>query len=231
MAKSNLTELQRNTWLGRIYGRLTVMENPAKYQLKIECLCSCGKTKIVAKSSLCSGATTSCGCFNKEVVSDMRSTHKSSYTPMYRVWAGMVNRCTNPNNSSFDMYGGRGITVCERWLHDFPAFLEDMGERPTSKHQIDRIDNFKGYSKDNCRWLTCTENTRNTRRNVKLNLFGEYLTVSEWSLRFNISSFTIYNWAKVKSEIEIENAIKSHKNFCNAEKLRLERELNGTTTN
>jgi hypothetical protein len=75
----------------------------------------------------------------------------------------MIQRCTNPKNPGFRHYGGRGITVCERWLNSFPTFVSDMGPKPTARHSIDRRDNERGYSPDNCRWATASEQARNQR--------------------------------------------------------------------
>ena len=80
--------------------------------------------------------------------------------PLYTVWQSMKRRCDSPNNRAYHRYGGRGITVCERWLHDFHAFVADMGERPNGT-SIDRIDNDKGYSPENCRWSTLSEQQLN----------------------------------------------------------------------
>jgi hypothetical protein len=81
----------------------------------------------------------------------------------YSIWSTMIQRCTNPKNKRYEYYGGRGITVCERWISSFENFIEDMGYKPSSKHSIDRIDNNKGYSPDNCRWGTIQEQSRNKR--------------------------------------------------------------------
>lgn len=90
-----------------------------------------------------------------------------SNTPEHRVWRGMQERCYNARRQDWPDYGGRGITVCDRWRDSFETFLADMGPRPSPKHSVDRIDNAKGYEPGNCRWATATEQARN-RRNVKL---------------------------------------------------------------
>lgn len=89
--------------------------------------------------------------------------HGLVYTPEYDVWQGMKARCGNPTHIGYSRYGGRGITVCDEWLHDFERFYTDMGPRPTDKHQLDRTDNDKGYSPDNCRWVSPGENALNKR--------------------------------------------------------------------
>lgn len=87
-------------------------------------------------------------------------THGASLTPEYRTWAAMRQRCLNPRSSRYPTYGGRGITICERWSN-FTAFLADMGPRPSPDHSLDRIDNDKGYEPSNCRWATRSQQQRN----------------------------------------------------------------------
>jgi len=94
-----------------------------------------------------------------------QTTHKMTYSKIYRTWIAMLSRCRDPNNNNYPNYGGRGITVCERW-YKFENFYEDMGDLPFYEAQIDRIDNEKGYYKENCQWVDCKQNSRN-RRNTK----------------------------------------------------------------
>lgn len=129
------------------------------------CSCSCGATKIIARTNLIQGHARSCGCKNIESFvarSVARNrVHGKSGTRTHDIWQGMWKRCTNPNTDSSAYYIGRGITVCDAWK-DFRAFLADMGEAPIGC-SIDRINNDAGYSKDNCRWATATQQSRNAR--------------------------------------------------------------------
>lgn len=113
-------------------------------------------------------------------------SHGLSYTPEYRAWQTMRLRCTNPKNAAWPAYGGRGITVCERWLNDPAAFVADMGPKPSPKHELDRIDNDGPYSPENCRWVLRKVNDRNRRNNRTLTYGGETLTVAEWAERTGI---------------------------------------------
>lgn len=97
----------------------------------------------------------------------------------YTTWRGMRNRCTNPKAPAYKNYGGRGITVCTEWRF-FKNFLRDMGESP-KELSLDRVDNSKGYSKENCRWATKTEQAQNTRKNTLLTLNGKTQCLVEWS--------------------------------------------------
>jgi len=99
---------------------------------------------------------------------------------MYSVYNGMIQRCNNPNNNNYHNYGGRGITVCDKWLNSFDLFCKDMGPRPYNK-SIDRQDNNGHYEPNNCRWATTREQSLNTRRNHKLTYNGKTLTINEWA--------------------------------------------------
>lgn len=117
--------------------------------------------------------------------------HGLSYRHEYRVWQTMRLRCTDPEHPAFDNYGGRGITVCDRWLNSPAAFIEDMGPRPSPAHEIDRIDNDRGYEPGNCRWVTRSENCRNRRSNRLLTFDGETLSLAEWCERRGMPSDTV----------------------------------------
>lgn len=116
-----------------------------------------------------------------------------SDTPEYRAWSAMKQRCTNKNDPKYSSYGGRGIKVCDRWLGSFDAFLEDMGQRPTSKHSLDRYpDNNGGYEPSNCRWATIGQQLRNTRRNVVVvSMSGKPLSLTDAASSAGVSLSTL----------------------------------------
>lgn len=129
--------------------------------------------------------------------------HGLSYTSEYRAWQTMRLRCTVPENPAYDDYGGRGITVCARWLASVVDFVEDMGPKPTPKHEIDRRDNDGGYwcgkclecvtrgQPANCRWATRSENDRNRRNNIHLEFRGETKTQAEWCELYGVPGDTL----------------------------------------
>lgn len=152
---------------GKVFGRLTVIELSKKSKpgkIYWECLCQCGNIKSISSNSLLSGNTKSCGCLRKEIVSSSKSTHKKSYYPEYNCYHHMLKRCYNKNNNVYQYYGARGIKVCDRWLESFENFYEDMGDRPSSNHSLDRINNDGNYEPSNCKWSTQSEQVINSRR-------------------------------------------------------------------
>lgn len=120
----------------------------------------------------------------------MALTHGRTRTSEYGTWAQMRRRCLDISNQRYKDYGGRGITICERW-QSFENFFEDMGVRPEGM-TLERIDNDGPYSPDNCRWATPSEQAKNRRSNISLTVHGETLTVEEWSKRANVTARNIY---------------------------------------
>lgn len=129
--------------------------------------CDCGTETAISASRVRDKdePTRSCGCLKREHDAKLR-LHGLTDTPEHKAWMGMRARCYNPNHQSYKNYGGRGITVCDRWRDSFHSFLEDMGPRPADHLSLDRRDNDRGYEPGNCRWATDLQQNRN-RRNVK----------------------------------------------------------------
>jgi hypothetical protein len=198
---------------GQKFNRLTVITDSGKRLYGIAlwlCKCECGKETTVRSDHLRSGATKSCGCLHREVSSERcknKATHEMVNIPEYGVWDAMIQRCTNPNNSAYHNYGGRGITVCDDWLNSFLNWFTYMGPRPSDDHSIDRYpDNDGNYEPGNCRWATREEQANNRRNNIFFNYNGKDYTAVQISEQFNINIGTfkgrINNRWSVKDAIE-----------------------------
>jgi len=192
---------------GKKYGRLTILEKsePGPHGAsKWKCRCDCGKEVIVWQQSLRSGKSQSCGCLRK----DVNTIHGGRKTRLYRIWDNMKSRCYNPTKSNYKDYGGRGITVCPEWLSDFGAFQRwAMAHGYRDDLTIDRIDNDKGYSHDNCHWVTVAEQSRNKRSNHKITYKAETKTVDEWAAIFGLAPGTLYS--RISRGWDIERALTS----------------------
>lgn len=170
---------------GRTFGRLRALGVYGKKHREIlwYCECECGNKVKVRSSYLRNGVTQSCGCYSKDNPS--RRTHNMSRSKIYNRWFHMIERCRNPQNANYHNYGGRGITVCEEWKN-FENYYNDVGEPPFDGAELDRVDNNKGYSPDNCRWVTRTINVRNSRAAKHITVFGQTKTAPEWAEIYHI---------------------------------------------
>lgn len=180
---------------GDRYGKLEVVKLVKRQRSTWLCLCDCGNHHIARASNLINGHVQSCGC----------SRHGQTESITYTSWAMMRNRCKNPNNTNYPNYGGRGITVCERW-DDFMNFLADMGERPSQEYSIGRINNNGNYCPGNCRWETVAQqnnNKRRTRRGRFLTHNGETLRICDWAEKVGIHEATLSHRIRAGWPIEL----------------------------
>ena len=131
---------------------------------RVRCRCKCGVIKVVGFKNMVRGQSSECkSCAGRKKNVSHGSARVGKSTPEYRSWCNMITRCTNRNRKGWKNYGGRGITVCARWRRSFPAFLADVGLRPSPKHSIDRANNDGNYKPDNVRWATAKEQANNRR--------------------------------------------------------------------
>lgn len=159
-----------------------------------KCICDCGKESVTGYSNLMTGNTKSCGCMEK---ANLEYFQRHSYRrksanfdfsgtlnkhPLYGLWSSMLTRCYNKNSKHYNIYGGRGIKVCDRWLPEnlgFEHFVSDMGERPSNMHTLDRINNDGDYCPENCRWATITQQSNNKRKSIIVYYFGKRIYLKE----------------------------------------------------
>lgn len=176
--------------VGDKIGRLTLLdeikENGVTY---FWCLCECGETRKVSYTNLLSGNTKSCGCLKREINASVHGTHHMTKTRPHRIWNNMNKRCHNKNEPDYELYGGRGIKICNEWLgkngfQNFYNWAISHGYRDDLT--IDRIDVNGDYCPENCRWVTWREQARNKRNNVWITYNGETKIIAEWARELGI---------------------------------------------
>lgn len=197
---------------GRRFGRLAAIAYAGKrgQQSLWLCLCDCGVTHTAYATNLVRGLTQSCGCRRTDPSVHGQSISKNQSE--YNSWRAMIHRCIDPAWDGFENYGGRGITVCERWQNGesthsgFDCFLCDMGKKPAKRHTIDRIDNGVGYAPANCRWAAMKTQQNNKRSNVRLTVGGITKNLSEWADAAGMCPITLRG--RLKRGWKPEDAIK-----------------------
>lgn len=191
---------------GQRFGRLTAVSffqmRNGKYA-EWTFRCDCGSEKRLLRQSVEHAGTDSCGCLTKRKLAARCTTHGMSATQVYKGWAAMKDRCLNPNNMHFAEYGGRGITVCQRWIESFENFIADMGPRPPGL-TIERINNNGNYEPGNCRWASRREQQCNRRVNVMLTGFGKLQCISAWARELGMQRSSLVN--RLKRGMTIEQA-------------------------
>ncbi len=185
----------RSDLVGRVFGRLTVQKLDhvtSRHASMWRCLCECGKETVSTGSNLKKGGALSCGCLRREISRARTTIHGGTGTHSWNVWRGMLDRCNLATHKSFHNYGGRGISVCERWKK-YEAFLSDMGHPPDQFHTLDRKNVDGGYEPENCMWATYHQQARNRRTNVFYEYMGRKLVIKDLSEACGVPEQTLYN--------------------------------------
>lgn len=187
---------------GRSYGRLVVLgpvmvkKYPRVTVIIWRCRCVCGSVTDRSAANLRSGNSRSCGCskseFIREAITKHGHTTRRVRSPEYRAWSKMIARCYNPNDGRYVDYGARGIKVCAEWRESFELFLQSIGARPGPSYSVDRIDNNGNYERGNVRWATKTEQSRNRRNIITLDVFGRQVRLADAAEEFGIPRDVVY---------------------------------------
>lgn len=176
---------------GKVYGKLTVLEyvGKEKHFSMWRCRCECGKVIVTRSNSLRTGNTKACS----SACGRVRHGHsiRGRKSAEYRCWQAMIARCTNPRQTGYHNYGGRGIMICERW-QSFENFIADMGPRPSPRHSLDRKDNNGHYEPGNCRWATKIEQDNNRRTNRLIEFGGRTLSITQWARELGVHPVTLH---------------------------------------
>lgn len=186
-----------NDITGKRFGRLTAIRCTRRGAKGIGvtmwlCVCDCGKEKIIQSAHLVNGSSKSCGCLQREIAKTVNTKHGIKGTRLYDIFENMISRCYNPRCPAFSDYGGRGIAICDTWLQDRQLFFRWAQESGyTDELSIDRINNDKGYSPDNCMWASSKQQNRNRRSNVFITINGVTKVLCEWAQEVGLSHKTI----------------------------------------
>lgn len=182
-------------WIGYKNNKLTVIK-PVYSQNRWLwlCKCECGNETIVYPYLMRTGKQKSCHCGKSVTFREMNTTHGESSTRLYEIWCGIKKRCNNKNNKNYHQYGGKGISVCEKWNNDYISFKDwALSHGYSDGLTIDRIDNNGNYEPDNCRWITIQEQSLNRSSNLLIEIDGETKPLSEWCKQYNLNYSTIYS--------------------------------------
>lgn len=206
----NLTDLT-----GSRFGRWTVLEYAGRSkrgEVQYKCRCDCGTERVLRRTSLTSGNSKSCGCLSRDVAKERGTTHGDSKSRLYRIWAGIIQRCCNDRERyEWEKYGGRGITVCEEW-HKYEAFRDwALSSGYSEDLTIDRINVNGDYCPDNCRWATVYEQNNNKRTSKYISFNGETGTIREFADRYGLAYSCLYTRLKLGWSIEDALLIPSRK--------------------
>lgn len=213
--------------VGDAFGRLSTLgPSPVSdRRYRWICECDCGATKAIRADSLCIGDIVSCGCFQKEQarrIGKRCATHGLGHSPEMSSYYAMMHRCYTETHKAFRNYGGRGITVCGRWRNNPDVFVADMGPRPSKQHSIERLDNDKGYSPENCIWALRGQQNRNSRRNVWLTIGERTMVLMDWAIECGVDYDTLANRLKrgwpPHLAIDPRNYLRGKRRFGNAHK-------------
>lgn len=184
--------LSREICPGDRFGRYVAVSEVKKRGGRKQWLvrCECGTEKETYQFSLLSGGSQSCGCLKRDKIIARQTTHGMSKTSEFQIWFQMKERCLNPKHPEYVNYGLRGIGVFGDWIESFQCWLSHIGQRPSKKHSLDRIDNSRGYEPGNVRWATQKEQTRNMRRNVIVEHEGKQWCFTDLASHLGINANT-----------------------------------------
>ena len=193
---------KRKIEAGERFGKWQVLEKVRRRPVGLyyQCQCDCGTKRFVWGLRLQRGLSRSCGCVRKE--SSHGHAYRGKMTPEYRAWQSMLSRCRNENDRRFAQYGGRGIKVCRRW-EKFEHFLQDMGRRPRGK-RLGRLNVNKGYSPNNCDWVSLRESMNNRTDSTLISFRGKRQSIAQWARQLDINPATLSSrlrrgWPKAKA--------------------------------